>query len=42
MIADGPPEAVMADSRAMTKAGLRSTQRHQLIQALRGVREDRG
>jgi energy-coupling factor transporter ATP-binding protein EcfA2 len=42
IIADGPPEAVMADSRAMTKAGLRSTQRHQLIQALRGVREDRG
>ncbi len=36
IIADGPPEAVMADSRAMTKAGLRSTQRHQLIQALRG------
>jgi energy-coupling factor transport system ATP-binding protein len=42
MIADGPPEAVMADSRAMTEAGLRSTQRHQLIQALRGVREDKG
>jgi len=42
IIADGPPEAVMADSRAMIKAGLRSTQRHQLIQALRGVREDKG
>jgi energy-coupling factor transport system ATP-binding protein len=42
IIADGPPEAVMADSRAMIKAGLRSTQRHQLIQALRGVRENKG
>jgi len=42
IIADGPPETVMADSRAMIKAGLRPTQRHQLIQALRGVREDKG
>jgi energy-coupling factor transporter ATP-binding protein EcfA2 len=42
IIADGPPEAVMADSRAMTKAGLRSTQRYQLIQALRGMKEDKG
>jgi energy-coupling factor transport system ATP-binding protein len=42
IIADGPPEAVMADSRAMTKAGLRSTQRYQLIQALRGLKEDKG
>jgi energy-coupling factor transport system ATP-binding protein len=42
IIADGPPEAVMADSRAMTMAGLRSTQRHQLIQALRGLKEDKG
>ena len=42
IIADGPPEAVMADSRAMIKAGLRSTQRHQLIQALRGVKGDKG
>ncbi len=39
--ADGPPEAVMADSEAMTQAGLRPTQRYQLIQALRGAREDR-
>jgi len=42
IIADGPPEVVMADSRAMTKAGLRSTERHQLIEALRGMREDKG
>ena len=39
MIADGPPEAVMADSKAMTEAGLRPTQRYQLIQALKGMRE---
>ncbi len=41
IIADGPPEAVMADSKAMTQAGLRPTQRYQLIQALKGVREER-
>jgi len=39
MIADGPPEVVMADSNAMTEAGLRPTQRYQLIQALKGMRE---
>jgi energy-coupling factor transport system ATP-binding protein len=41
MIADGPPEAVMADSKAMTKAGLRPTQRYQLTEALKGMREDK-
>ena len=41
IIADGLPEAVMADSKAMTLAGLRSTQRYQLIQALKGMREDK-
>ncbi len=40
MISDGPPEAVMADSKAMTKAGLRPTQRYQLTEALKGMRED--
>jgi energy-coupling factor transport system ATP-binding protein len=41
IVADGPPEAVMADSKTMTKAGVRPTQRHQLIQAIKGVREDK-
>ncbi|OGP92753.1 MAG: hypothetical protein A2156_06340 [Deltaproteobacteria bacterium RBG_16_48_10] len=41
IIADGPPEAVMADSKAMTKAGLRPTQRYQLIQALKGMRKNK-
>jgi energy-coupling factor transporter ATP-binding protein EcfA2 len=41
MIADGPPEAVMADSKAMTEAGLRPTQRYQLTEALKGMREDK-
>jgi len=35
IIADGPPEALMADSKTMTQAGLRPTQCHQLIQALK-------
>jgi energy-coupling factor transport system ATP-binding protein len=39
IIADGPPDAVMADSKAMTRAGLRPTQRYQLLQALKGVKE---
>jgi energy-coupling factor transporter ATP-binding protein EcfA2 len=39
IIADGPPEAVMADSKAMTRAGLRPTQRYQLIQILKGMEE---
>jgi energy-coupling factor transport system ATP-binding protein len=41
MIADGPPEAVMADSKAMDEAGLRPTQRYQLTEALKGMREDK-
>jgi len=39
IIADGLPEAVMADSKAMTRAGLRPTQRYQLIQALEKMKE---
>ena len=35
IIADGSPEAVMANHTAMAKAGLRPTQRFQLIQALK-------
>ncbi|MEO0249196.1 MAG: ABC transporter ATP-binding protein [candidate division WOR-3 bacterium] len=35
IIADGSPDALMANHAAMTKAGLRPTQRFQLIQALR-------
>jgi len=41
IVADARPEAVMADSKAMTKAGLRPTQRYQLIQALKDMREDK-
>jgi len=41
IVSDGQPEAVMADSKAMTKAGLRPTQRYQLIQALKDMREDK-
>jgi energy-coupling factor transport system ATP-binding protein len=41
IIADGLPEAVMADSKAMTRAGLRPTQIYQLIQALKRMREDK-
>ena len=41
IIADGLPEAVMADSKAMTRAGLRSTQRYQLIQALEKMKENK-
>ncbi len=35
IVADGPPGSVMADSKAMADAGLRPTQRFQLVQALR-------
>jgi energy-coupling factor transport system ATP-binding protein len=35
IVAEGPPEALMADAGAMARAGLRPTQRFQLIQALR-------
>jgi energy-coupling factor transport system ATP-binding protein len=41
IVSDGRPEAVMADSKAMTKAGLRPTQRYQLIQALKDMKEDK-
>jgi energy-coupling factor transport system ATP-binding protein len=41
IIADGLPEAVMADSKVMTRAGLRPTQGYQLIQALKRMREDK-
>ncbi|HSB03715.1 MAG TPA: ABC transporter ATP-binding protein [Thermodesulfobacteriota bacterium] len=35
VVADGPPEEVMADETAMKRAGLRPTQRFQLIQAIK-------
>ena len=35
IVAEGPPDEVMADGAAMERAGLRPTQRFQLIQALR-------
>lgn len=41
IVSDGPPDAVMADSKAMTEAGLRPTQRYQLTEALKGMREDK-
>jgi energy-coupling factor transport system ATP-binding protein len=41
IVSDGRPEAVMADSKTMTKAGLRPTQRYQLIQALKEIREEK-
>jgi energy-coupling factor transport system ATP-binding protein len=41
LVSDGRPEAVMADSKAMTRAGLRPTQRYQLIQTLKGMTEDK-
>jgi energy-coupling factor transporter ATP-binding protein EcfA2 len=41
IIADGPPEAVMADLKAMAKAGLRPTQGYQLTQALKKMEENK-
>ncbi len=41
IIKEGPPEAVMADSRAMARAGLRPTQRYQLAQALKEIRGEK-
>ena len=35
IIGDGPSEEVMSDKAAMRKAGLRPTQRFQLIEAIR-------
>ncbi|MDO9351598.1 MAG: ATP-binding cassette domain-containing protein, partial [Deltaproteobacteria bacterium] len=40
MIADGPPDEVMADSVVMAKAGLRPTQRFQLTQAIKHLGEE--
>jgi len=40
IIADGSPDAVMANPTAMAKAGLRPTQRFQLIQALKGTSKE--
>ena len=37
IVADGSPDAVMADQTAMLKAGLRPTQRFQLIQAIKNL-----
>jgi energy-coupling factor transport system ATP-binding protein len=37
IVADGAPEAVMADSKAMKRAGLRPTQRFQLVEALKDL-----
>ncbi len=34
IVADGSPEEVMSEKGAMEKAGLRSTQRYQLMQTL--------
>ncbi len=41
IIADGPPEALMADSKTMTQAGLRPIQRQQLIRALKEMKEEK-
>ncbi len=41
IIADGPPDEVMADSVTMEKAGLRPTQRFQLTQAIKRLMEDK-
>jgi len=40
IVADGPPEEVMADAAVMTKAGLRPTQRFQLIQFIKQPGKD--
>ena len=41
IVADGPPESLMADSAVMAKAGLRPTHRFQLIQALKNMGEEK-
>jgi len=41
IIADGPPDRVMADTTAMAKAGLRPTQRFQLTRAMKDLMENR-
>jgi len=40
IVSDGRPGAVMADSKAMTEAGLRPTQRYQLTQTLENMKEN--
>jgi len=40
IIADGPPNKVMEDSTAMTKAGLRPTHHFQLFQAIKRLKEN--
>jgi len=40
MIADGPPDEVMANPTVMAKAGLRPTQRFQLTQAIKHLGEE--
>jgi energy-coupling factor transporter ATP-binding protein EcfA2 len=40
-IAGGSPEVLMADSKIMTRAGLRPTYRYQLIQALKEMKEEK-
>jgi len=41
IVADGPPDVLMADPAVMAKAGLRPTHRFQLIQALRDIAEEK-
>jgi energy-coupling factor transport system ATP-binding protein len=41
IVADGPPDVVMAESMTVEKAGLRPTQRFQLIQAIKRLRENK-
>lgn len=41
IMADGPPDEVMADSLTMEKAGLRPTQRFQLLQAIKRSKENK-
>ncbi len=41
IVSDGRPEAVISDSKAMTQAGLRPTQRYQLIHALKEIKEEK-
>jgi energy-coupling factor transport system ATP-binding protein len=41
IISEGPPDQVMADSLTMEKAGLRPTQRFELLRAIKRLRENR-
>ena len=42
IIADGSPEAIMADRQTMAAAGLRPTQRFELVQLLKNVEKPKG